>query len=417
MQTQTEGRPEAVDEPARPRGSRPYLIGVAIDALGSGLWMPFGLIFFTRGQHLAVAQVGLALTLGGVIGLAFGPFTGTLVDRSGCAPALGASNVLRTATFVLYPLVNAAWQVALLAMVTAAADRMFWTANSPLLGRIASGRQLDRLLGTQSVIRIVGLGVGAALATPLAGSVRGLHAVSYLNALTFAVTALIVFPVARRLEARPAGGGEDDATPAQAATWGRVLRDRGYVLLCVAQLLLALAASSFVVILPLVALSVLHGPLWLPGGSIVVGNVVLAAVQNPAVRLGERTARWRVIAVSAVVFTAAFVLMLPGQGLSKPWVIVIVLASSIVGVIAEALFAPLMTAAANQAAPKGLAGRYSALFQTSWGAANVLAPAVCTGLLAAGYGFLWLGLSALVLLTIPILIYVTPRLPAGALRA
>jgi MFS family permease len=397
-----------------------YLAGTFIDSLGSGLWMPFLLIFLVRAQHLPIAQVGLALTVGGVVGLVFGPLAGTLVDRGSAATTLLLSNLIRALAFCLYPQVGAVWQVAVLAAATAAADRMFWTSNAPLLGWLASGRALDRILGVQSVIRIVGLGVGAAAAAPLAGSVGGLHLIAYLNAATFVVAAAILYPVARALEAgRPGRSGPPDgeagAAPAK-ATWSDVLRDRPYVLLCAVQLVLALAASSFVLILPLVALDPLGGPTWLPAASIVVGNVVLAVVQAPAVRLAERASRVRVISLSGVVFAVAFLVMLPGPYVNRLLVTVVVLASSVIGVVAEALFAPLMTAAANQAAPEELKGRYSALFQTSWGAANVLTPVVCTVLLAVGYQALWLGLAGLALATIPLLAYAAARLPATALR-
>lgn len=408
-----------------PYRKRLYLIGTAVDALGSGLWMPFTLIFLVKAQGLSIAPVGVALTVGGVAGLLLGPLTGTLVDRGGAAAMLLTSNLVRALAFCLYPQVDAVWQVAVVAAATAAADRMFWTANSPLLGWLASGRELDRILATQGVIRIVGLGAGAALASPLAGSVGGLHLIAYLNAVTFAVAALVLFPVARALEAnRPAPAepatdepGKDGpgAAPAQVG-WRAVLRDRPYVLLCFVQLLLALAASSFVLILPLVALEPLNGPVWLPGASIVVGNVVLALVQAPVVRIAERASRARVVGLAGVVFAVAFLVMTPGPYVDRLLVTVLVLASSVIGVVAEAMFAPLLTATANTAAPESMKGRYSALFQTAWGAANVLTPIVCTGLLAAGYQVLWIGLAALSLLTVPLLAVAARRLPAAVLR-
>ncbi len=60
----------------------------------------------------------------------------------------------------------------------------------------------------------------------------------------------------------------------------------------------------------------------------------------------------------------------------------LVLGAGIIAVVGEALSVPLMMAAANEAAPEQLRGRYSALFQTAWGLATVASPAVFTGLLA-----------------------------------
>ena len=154
---------------------RLYLLAMLIDTIGSGMWMPIGLIFFTRAQHLPFEQVGMALTVGGVFGLAAGPISGNLVDRFGPGRFIMISNVARGAVFFFYPLIDSAWQVSLLAAVFAAADRLFWTANTPLLGSLVTERRLDRLLATQNVIRIVGLGLGAAASGLLAGTVHGLH--------------------------------------------------------------------------------------------------------------------------------------------------------------------------------------------------------------------------------------------------
>jgi Na+/melibiose symporter-like transporter len=410
--------PEAEEQAAQQVSTvrqRLYLAGSLVDSLGSGLWMPFGLIFFTKAQGIPADAVGLALTIGGIVGLLCGPLAGTLVDHRGAGPVLLVSNLARIVTFSCYPFVGAAWQIALLAAMTSASDRMFWASNAPLLGQLAEGRRLDSLLGTQSVIRIAGLGVGAAVATPLAGNVTGLHVVSWLNAATFAAAACFVFPVARAVDAgrRAATAGRERV----AQGWGVVLRDRPYLVLCAVQVVLALAANSLVVILPLVALSPLGGPLWLPGASVVVGNVVLALAQKPAVRYAERRTRQRGISLAGGVFALAFVIMLPGRALGTGLAVAVVMATSVVGVIGEALSAPLMTAAAHRAAPEGLAGRYSAAFQTAWGAAGALSPAVCTGLLALGYGVLWSVLAVLALLSVPLLAHAAKHLPAGSLRA
>lgn len=190
------GRRRGAGGTASSARQRLYLVAMLIDTIGSGLWMPIGLIFFVRAQHLPVEQVGAALTIGGAFGLLAGPLGGNLVDRWGPGRFILVSNVARAMVFVLYPLTDSLWQVSLLAAGFAASDRLFWTANAPLLSDMAPGRALDGLLGTQNVIRIVGLGVGAGLSGAFAGSVRGLHLLAYLNAASYALAAaVIVFAV------------------------------------------------------------------------------------------------------------------------------------------------------------------------------------------------------------------------------
>lgn len=74
-----------------------------------------------------------------------------------------------------------------------------------------------------------------------------------------------------------------------------------------------------------------------------------------------------------------------------------------------------MLSAANEAAPEGRKGRYSAAFQTAWGLAEVAGPVVYTSLLTVGNAVLWLVLVVLVILAVPLLLVVGARLPPSAL--
>ena len=81
---------------------------------------------------------------------------------------------------------------------------------------------------------------------------------------------------------------------------------------------------------------------------------------------------------------------------------------------AEAIFAPLSTAAAAAMAPPGLEGRASALFQLAWGVAQVSAPFFLTALLSVDNAVLWLtlaGLSALAAVAVQLLHGVLDPLP------
>ena len=407
-------------------------MALLVDTLGTGMWLPIGLIFFTRAQHIPLAQVGPALTIGGLVGLLIGPVGGTLVDRWGPARLVLLSTAARVVVFALYPAVGAAWQVAVLAALFSACDRLFWTANTPMAAqftenlsseaavqvprglppqsrRPGQGRALDRTISTQNVVRIVGLGAGAGLSGLLAGNLAGLHWLAYLNAASYLVASVVIVASVRLRR---------QATSATERTvgWRDVLADRPFMLFCGIQVLYALSALSLVVILPVVALSTFGGPAWLPGVSILLGNVALALAQKPAIRLVGRTSRLRGLVLASATFAVTFVLLAFGTYVGRGWVVPLVLAASAFGVVGEALFGPLMVAAANDAAPPSLEGRYSALFQTAWGLATVLAPALFTSLLVVGNEALWSVLAVLALLAVPALRVVGTRLPHAVLR-
>ncbi|MFI5617208.1 MFS transporter [Streptomyces sp. NPDC051567] len=388
--------------PPRTRAYRGYLAAMLIDAVGNGLWAPVALIFFTRAQDMPMAQVGAALSAGGLIGLALGPLGGNLVDRWGpLRPAL-LSNVVRAGVLALFPTVGSAWQLVVLAALFAASDRVFWTANAPMVARLVPTAALPRALGTQNVMRIGGFmaggGVGAAASGALFASPGGLHLLAYANAVSYCAAALLLLTV--RVPAAPTARAPGPE-PADGPGWRALLDDRPFLLLCLVQLSFALASESLSVMLPLVALNVMDGPSWLPGAAVLTASLSLLAAKVPAAAYAESRPRPHSLVAACLVFAGAFLLLSSAEQWDKEWAAFVILGAALVGTVGDALFVPVMTTMAHEAAPDALKGRYSAAFQTSWGLANVLAPALFAGLLSVGNGVLWLALTGLVLLTLP----------------
>ncbi|MGW2478346.1 hypothetical protein ACWCWQ_00715 [Streptomyces sp. NPDC001571] len=68
---------------ARIAGERRMLVAMAVDATGSGMYVPFSLVFFHHVTGLGFATVGLVLTAVGLVGLGALPLAGAAVDRYG----------------------------------------------------------------------------------------------------------------------------------------------------------------------------------------------------------------------------------------------------------------------------------------------------------------------------------------------
>lgn len=387
---------------------RRLLAAYSIDSLGSGLWFPFALIFFTRAQGQTLQSAGLAMTVGSVLALAVGLLSGGIIDRIGPLRLIVGGNVVRACVFATYPFVDSFWHMAVGTFLIFAADRVFWSANVPLLSAFLNGRTVDKLLGTATMLQTAGLGIGAAAASLLAGSVTGLHWIAWANAISFALAAVVV--VGLKV------GRTGVEIPEAEVLRGHVWRDRPFLQLSLTQVLLTLAGSSFVIILPLVALDVFRGPQWLPSAAIVLGNVAIVALQRPVIAFASRWSRGSALLIAVPFYVVAFIVLATGgPGWATAAVVVLVLGASLLGAVAEVLANTLMTAAANSAAPAHLRGRYSALFQTAWGSADAIAPVVFTALLTIGNQALWIVLALTTLAAVPLLIRLRRRLPPAAL--
>ncbi|CAM3995152.1 MFS transporter [Kibdelosporangium persicum] len=371
-----------------------FAIASIIDSTASGVWPPFALLFLVNVQHMADTTAGMSITVGGLIGVTAGPAVGMLLDRIGPARLVIASNVVRLAGFAYYPQADTVPEAILVATVISVGDRLFWTSNAPFAKAVSTGeRDVERLLGRQSIGRFAGFGIGSALigVMPDVADPAIYNVVNYVAAAALGLAAVILLGI---------------TTPGQTtvkAGWPVVLRDRRYVAICATQVLFCLASVGKYTVLPLVVINELHMQQWVAGAAMIIGTVVYILVQEPVLRIAERFPRSLGMIVGAGLFAVSFgaLAIFPATP--------VIFATSAVMSVAEALFSPLSTAAAADAAPKQAQGRASALFQLSWGIAVAAGPWLLTGLMTVGVTALWLTLAATSAAAIPAVIATQSR--------
>jgi MFS family permease len=376
------------------------------DAAGSGLWMPFALLFFVRAQGMPLVAAGAALSAGGLIGLSLVPLAGTLADMLSLTPLLVACNVIRFAGFCCYPLATRWQEVMVIAAVIAFGDRLFWTANTPAVAALAPGRAAEQLIGTQTIARFAGAGLGsgaAALLPALSGG--GLYRLlAYLNAASFAVAAVLIIMMGTAAPARRPGRSRrsDSGRPPRPDSWAGLARYPRYAGLCATHVLFTMASYGKYSMLAIVIVTVLHGPRWIPGAAVATGTIVIVAGQRPVTSYFASRSRAAALMLAAGIFTVAFASLSLLTVTPAAVTAVLILCYSAAVALAEAIFAPVALAAAAAAAPAALQGRASALFQLSWGISQVTSPLLLTALLSHGNPTLWLTLSGLTAIAVPL---------------
>lgn len=409
------------------RHRRLYLAATLIDALGSGLWLPFALLFLVHGQGLGLLDAGTSLTTGALLALVAGPATGAAMDRFGPRALLVAGNLVRLVAFCAYPLVHTSWQVVAVSAVAGLGDRLFWTCNAPMVVRLTEGRDTDRVLATQTAARFAGAGVGAA-ATAVLPAVTGpaaFHALAYGNAASFAVAAALIrlLPKAHPTRADDPPHQSHEPQESQKAVlsresaarggWRAVLGDRAFTGFCLTHMAFTLASASKFAVLPIVVRDFLHGPQWIAGTAITLGTVVVVTVQRPIITLLAKRSRTSALIGAATLFTVSFALLIPLEAISLPLATVVILLTSLGFSVAEAVFGPIGTAAAAAAAPPGAEGRASAVFQLSWGLPMALAPGLLATLLSVGNALTWTVLALTCACAVPALLVLRRKLPAA----
>ncbi|MCC9307357.1 MFS transporter [Kitasatospora sp. RB6PN24] len=398
--------------PRRFDGERSLLAGLAIDALGNGMYIPFSLIFFRHVTGLPLAVIGLVLTATGLVSMALLPSIGTLTDRFGARRMQLALYLVRALGFAAYPFAHALPVFGAVALVTTIATQGFPAVQQARIGELARGTDLERINALARSLANAGLGAGSLLAALLVSRAGngGYTVAAWLNGASFLIAAVLV----RRVPAGPAAPGGRSAEP---TSYREVLRDRPFLSLTTANLLIALGYAALSVLLPVYATGTLHTPGSVTGLAFAVNTVLCAALGVPAGRLVRRFAtRNRAAAAGAALFAAGFL----GQALLVPaagrWIAAGLLAAVAVTTVGEVLHNPAASALVATVAPAALRGRYMATYQLSWSLSKALAPSLFTGLLTVNTRLPWLLLAAGTVLGAGMLLRLERRLPAEAVR-
>lgn len=401
-------------------GEKAMLGAMAVDAVGSGMYVPFSLVFFHHITGLSFAVVGAVLTVVGLIGMAALPLAGTAVDRYGARRVQLLLYAVRGTGFALYPLATALPAFAAVALGTAFGDRAFPAVQQSWIGEVAAGSDRDRLQAASRALRNGGLGAGALLASlvvTLAGD-RGFIAAAWLNAASFGVAWLLMRRV--HAPARPAAVAPPVAKSGGAG-YRTVFADRPFLALTGANFLTALGYSALAVLFPLFIAGSLHGAQSLTGAAFTVNTVLCALGGVHVARLTRRggTRRTRAAALGAVLFAAAFagLALLATVRPHAGWAAAgLLLALVTLYTAAETVHNPAASSLAVAAAPEALRGRYMAAYQLSWSLASILAPSLFTALTAADARLPWLLLTATALTAAGLLLRLERVLPAEAVH-
>ncbi|MFF4185720.1 MFS transporter [Streptomyces sp. NPDC001691] len=372
-------------------GERRMLVAMAVDATGSGMYVPFSLVFFHHVTGLPFATVGLVLTVVGLLGLGALPLAGAAVDRYGAQRVQLLLYGVRGAGFLLYPFAHALPAFAAVALATAFGDRAFPAVQQSLLGEVAQGADRDRLQASSRALRNGGLGAGSLLASLVVGFAgdAGFTVAAWLNAASFALAAVLM----RGVRAERQAPAEGAARPS--AGYRQVFADRPFLGLTAVNFLNALGYSALSVLFPLYITTWLRGPQAITGIAFTLNTVMCAAGGVViAARVRSRGARrTRSAALGSLLFAAAFAAQIvlgtirPGSGIVLGGALLLIVVLYTLG---ELVHSPSAGALSVTAAPEALRGRYLAAYQLSWSLSAAVAPSLFTALMAADGRLPWL---------------------------
>ncbi len=376
-----------------PREGRLMLSIVVVEFFGTGLVLPFHVVYLHEVRHFALSDVGLLLGLPPLMGLLVVGPGGSAIDRFGARRIQLGVLTLMVAGNVLLAFATTRTMAAVALSLTGIAFGMSWPAWQSMVASVIPQGLRQRYFGVNFTLLNLGIGIGGVIGGLFVDvsdartfqTIYLADAASYLPALL-----LLLGPlrhIAGKVEVRAAG----DAAP---MGYLAVLRSPA-----MATMTLLSFVSSFVGYsqlnsgMPAYARGVGEVSTRALGLAFAANTLVIVLLQLVVLQRIEGKRRTRVIAVMGVVWAGAWLLLgfsglVPGTlGAS-----LLVAACASVFAFGETLLQPTIPALVNDLAPDHLRGRYNALSSGSFQLAAVIAPPISGILIGRALGEVYIGL-------------------------
>ncbi|MCT9934144.1 MFS transporter [Planotetraspora sp. A-T 1434] len=370
---------------------RRFLQSEGASAFGDGLWFSMWAIYLTAIQGIPPTQMGLAMGLGGALGLLLALPVGALADRLGAREILLAVTMLRAAFSFVFVVVGNFWTLlvvaALFVSMETAAKGVKVTAIHHLM---PPDRRLTVLAQTRVVQHLLyAAGAGAAAWVLSTTTAWPYHGAVVVNGLTFIVAAAIMVGLPR-VPPVPAG---------RRAAGTAAVRDLPYVAIMSSTAILALCWALLSSGLPLWLQRESAAPVWIAPLAVLASSLMIALFQVRVTRNGGRLvgavrSSWRsgfALAACCLVFAAA-------AWPANPWlaaaVVVIGLGLHVVG---ELYYVAARWGLSLKLMAKDAEGQYQSVTATTEGAVVALGPAIVTTLVTGAHTAGWVLLAVLFL--------------------
>src|SRR5579864_4060964 len=391
--------------------------GTAVNYFGTGLILPFEIIYLHQARGFPTATAGLVLAaIMGTAAVITLP-AGALLDRLRAKPILITGNLASALGYAAFAFVDRPWQAFVCAAVGGAGFGLASTANRVLTLTLVSAEQRAASTALFRVAGNFGLGSGATVAgflVAFAHDLRAFQALYVLDGVTFAVVALVVLVGIPNPLLANAVSASDRGTGFRA-----VARDRLFLILIAANVVLVMTGGAFFsnVLAPFATAHTPVGPGEI-GGVVFINTFFIVVTQIPATRVVKRMRRTHALAATSALFAigllAVLLATLTRSTLAATTILAVVAIVIAIGECAQ--FIVLGTIVA-ELAPPHLLGRYMSLYGLSFTVGVALGPAVGGALLATSPDAVWWGGALVVALTGAGVLRLGDRLPDPLLRA
>jgi MFS family permease len=372
--------------------TRLFLVGNFLSMLGTGLVLPFMIIYLHQSRGIALPVVGGMMAAGAAVGLTVVLVCGALMDRVGARPVLGTILLGQVVAEVALAWAHnslTAWPAILIYGATWAP--MFGAISTMLNGLTKEPAIQQRAFAVNFATQNMALGIGAAVAAVVVrshhpGTFQVLFLANALSCLLFAAL-LPALPNLRRTK----------VVNETRVGYRYVLSHRGLRLMILASLLLAfIGPGSFDSGVPAFASVAAHISFHAIALAFTINTGVIVAVQMLTLRIVRRYRRSSALAAVGLIFVVSWTLLGFAEVVHGPgWRIVLLFVFVGLFGVGETVIAPTRNPLINALADDRIRGRANSISGFATSLALIVSPAIVTSLLAAHLGGVWIAMLCL----------------------
>lgn len=356
---------------------------VVVEFVGTGLVIPFSVIYLNEVRDFALGDVGMALAVPTLVGfLVVGP-GGAAIDRLGARVVLMAALVCAVVSNALMAFADSLLLACVALAIQGAGFGVSFPAFQSFIATLVPPHLRQRYYGVNFSLLNLGIGIGGVVGG-LVVDVERLatfqaiflaDAASYLPAL-----ALLTWPL-RHVAGRPV---HDHESPPAMESYLSIVRRPVFGLVLVLSFVGSFVGySQLNTGAPAFGRAVSEVSTRAVGFGFAANTLVIVLLQLVVLQRIEGRRRTRVIAVMGLVWAVAW-LVLGSSGLVPGGVAAAVLFAAFMGVfgLGETMLQPTIPALVNDLAPDHLRGRYNAASSAAFQVAAVAGPPVAGFLIA-----------------------------------
>lgn len=389
---------------ALPRETLALSCATFVNRLGS-MFLPFLVIYLTRGLGFSVGFAGSMLAIYGAVAIVAGPVAGRLCDRVGALAMMEGALVVSAAVLLLFPFFHSRVAVVVMTMLFAAANEAFRPANMAVVASLGPSEHRKAAYSLNRWAATLGMSVGPALGGVLAqvsfsllfvvDGVTALLAVAILHFSSFRAVVKAHEQIARK--ASEVGDGAS-ASKKVNGIFDAFLREPNFRFFLLGLLPIVIVFFQSQSTMSLFVIKELHFSEIGYGMLFTVNSLMILVLELP---LNAATSHWshrRTLSMGSLLLASGFGALAIARSYAE------VVVTVVIWTFGEMILLPGMAAYVSDLAPAERRGEYFGLFLMAFNTALLMGPFMGTLVFEHWGGtVLWVAVFAVGLVSVVVL--------------